>query len=236
MTTSSAHPSRVPERRSAERFPCHAVTFCRVTDVLDQVVLEAGVRDISAGGICLVLEASYPPGARLGAELVTDDNEACLFVWLRVEYSDICCPGSRDRWLTGCSFPGEVPREALRPFMNRPRARRRDEGPRTQQDVTFQGVKISVHGERAAQVLREFRALPRLPGLPGAGVTELNPTGSARSPARKGGQMATWDFMLQRPGDTTREPTQGEFFATERAAPANCSRSFGPEVPDLIFF
>jgi len=48
--------------------------------------------------------------------------------------------------------------------------------------------------------------------------------------------MATWDFMLQRPGDTTREPTQGEFFATERAAPANCSRSFGPEVPDLIFF
>ena len=129
MTTSSAHPSRVLERPSAERFPCNAVTFCRVTDVLDQVVLEAGAWDISAGWICLVLEASYPPGARLGAELVTDDNEACLFVWLRVEYSDICCPGSRDRWLTGCSFQGEVPMEALRPFMNRARARRRDEEP-----------------------------------------------------------------------------------------------------------
>jgi hypothetical protein len=31
----------------------------------------------------------------------------------------------------------------------------------------------------------------------------------------KGVQMATWHFMLQRPGDTTREPIQGEFFATE---------------------
>jgi hypothetical protein len=27
--------------------------------------------------------------------------------------------------------------------------------------------------------------------------------------------MATWHFKLQRPGDTTREPIQGEFFATE---------------------
>ena len=27
--------------------------------------------------------------------------------------------------------------------------------------------------------------------------------------------MATWDFMLQRPGDTTRAPIQGEFFAAE---------------------
>src|SRR5208282_2684108 len=27
--------------------------------------------------------------------------------------------------------------------------------------------------------------------------------------------MATWNFMLQRPGETTREPIQGEFFATE---------------------
>jgi hypothetical protein len=27
--------------------------------------------------------------------------------------------------------------------------------------------------------------------------------------------MAVWHFMLQRPGDTTREPIQGEFFATE---------------------
>jgi hypothetical protein len=31
----------------------------------------------------------------------------------------------------------------------------------------------------------------------------------------KGKQMATWHFMLQRPGETTREPIQGEFFATE---------------------
>jgi hypothetical protein len=27
--------------------------------------------------------------------------------------------------------------------------------------------------------------------------------------------MATWNYMLQRPGETTREPIQGEFFATE---------------------
>jgi hypothetical protein len=27
--------------------------------------------------------------------------------------------------------------------------------------------------------------------------------------------MATWNFMEQRPGETTREPIQGEFFATE---------------------
>ena len=27
--------------------------------------------------------------------------------------------------------------------------------------------------------------------------------------------MATWDFMLQRPGDTTRAPARGAFFATE---------------------
>ena len=27
--------------------------------------------------------------------------------------------------------------------------------------------------------------------------------------------MATWNFMPQRPGETTREPIQGEFFATE---------------------
>src|SRR5215468_3198314 len=46
-------------------------------------------------------------------------------------------------------------------------------------------------------------------------ATELNPTGSAPSPTSKGVQMATWNFMLQRPGETTREPIQGEFFATE---------------------
>jgi hypothetical protein len=98
--------------------------YCRVTDVLEQVVLDAGAWDISAGGTCLVLDANYPPGARLEAEISTDKSDACLLVWLRVEHSDICCPGSRDRWLTGCSFQSEVPMEELLPFIRRARVGR----------------------------------------------------------------------------------------------------------------
>ena len=44
---------------------------------------------------------------------------------------------------------------------------------------------------------------------------EYPTTGAERLPTMKGVRMATWHFMLQRPGETTREPIQGEFFATE---------------------
>ena len=129
MTNSSAHSLRAQERRSAERFPCGSVTFCRVTDVLDQAVMEAGAWDISAGGTCLVLEANYPPGARLEAEFSTSTGEPALLVWLRVEHSDIYCPGSRAMWLTGCSFQSEVPAAELRPFVSRARTQLPHDGP-----------------------------------------------------------------------------------------------------------
>jgi hypothetical protein len=41
------------------------------------------------------------------------------------------------------------------------------------------------------------------------------PTGTQSPRPGKGVQMTTWNFRLQRPGETTREPIQGEFFATE---------------------
>jgi hypothetical protein len=94
-----------------------------VTDVLDQSRAEAGAWDISAGGIAVILEEHFSPGARLGAELAAGGCERAVPLWLEVEHSDICFPGYlADLHLTGCSFVGDVPAEELRALVDRERA------------------------------------------------------------------------------------------------------------------
>jgi hypothetical protein len=117
MSDSSRVPRWADERRAAQRFPCDAYTSCRVTDLLDLSTPEAYPWDLSGGGICVLLEYRYPPGTRLGVELSDDGHHNELVVWLRVEHSDICCPGPREMWLTGCSFVNEVATEDLRAFL-----------------------------------------------------------------------------------------------------------------------
>jgi hypothetical protein len=79
-----------------------------VTDLLDQSVTEAGVWNASPGGVCLVIEAPYLPGDRLGLELRGPRGAAHSYLFAKVVYA-MDLPSRRDLWLTGCAYTDPSP-------------------------------------------------------------------------------------------------------------------------------
>src|SRR5437867_12109633 len=105
------------ERRTAERYRCRPETVCRVTDLLDQTESEAGPWNLSAGGLCLVVEPPCHPGTRWGVELCNPVAGLARHVFAEVVYA-FELPSGRELYLTGCSFQGEtLPDEELEPYV-----------------------------------------------------------------------------------------------------------------------
>jgi hypothetical protein len=118
----------VEECRVHERYPCELPTTCQPPSFLgnEEIKWEGKLRDISVGGVGVVLARRFEPGAVLSIEL--SDREGNPFTLLgRVARVRLLPEGS---WLLGCAFvsllsPEEV--ETLCNLSNERAARKAEE-------------------------------------------------------------------------------------------------------------
>jgi hypothetical protein len=145
------------ERRIWVRYPCDVEATCQPADHLDGMRLSARVRNVSRGGINLVVDAPVQAGSLLSVEL-PGATPACSSVVLG--YVVRVTQGSDGDWSVGCTFATELHDEDLEPFG----ARRIRHEPRDQRQwvrfpcnvqASYQLVKDpdpQVHSARVANI------------------------------------------------------------------------------------
>ena len=96
------------DRRAAVRFLCTADTFLYPVQADGQTGWRAEVKDVSTGGLCLVLGQPFAPGTIIGVELP-------LPVWQRVALARVvhATPQADGTWLVGCEFAFRLPAREL---------------------------------------------------------------------------------------------------------------------------
>jgi hypothetical protein len=117
MRQASIGPSGGQERRATERHPCGPQTTGQGIDSLGERASEAGLWNVSTGGVCVLIEPCYPPGTFVEVELCDRTAGASLHAFAKVVHA-LLVPSVREMWLTGCSFQSEsVTDEQLRPYV-----------------------------------------------------------------------------------------------------------------------
>jgi hypothetical protein len=101
------------ECRGWERYVCGLQTSCQpIAARADRDYLwPATVRDISAGGVSLVVPRRFEPGAGLVIEIPAGDSTPADSLLARVVNATRLPQG---QWLLGCSFPSELSDDELR--------------------------------------------------------------------------------------------------------------------------
>jgi PilZ domain len=102
------------ERRVSVRYPINPETEC-CTIVPEYGGCPAWVRDLSAGGVCLVVEQLFATGTWLTVELENAEKSLVRRLRARVIHS---AEIPFDRWLHGCQFERELTAEELQAFTN----------------------------------------------------------------------------------------------------------------------
>lgn len=143
------------DRRVWVRYPCDVEASCQPADLPDSQRLSARVRDISRGGINLVLSCPVEIGAFLSVELPTASTRATSTVLAYVVRVSSPMEGE---WSVGCSFASELTDSDLEPFGAR-RLKPSAEDQRTwvrfpcQARATYQSVKAPEAPPVPAEVL-----------------------------------------------------------------------------------
>src|SRR6266446_2241417 len=118
MSTATVNPEKqvfptpfTRECRVYERYPSDLATHCQPLAARgeNEMKWQAMVRDISAGGIGLVLQRRFEPRTGLAIELPDADNSA-FTVFVRVVHAT-AQPGGH--WLLGCQFVTPLSEERL---------------------------------------------------------------------------------------------------------------------------
>jgi hypothetical protein len=136
------------EGRSWERYPCDLQTSCQpIAAWADKdCTWPARVRDISAGGVGLVLPRRFEPGAGLIIEIPATASTEADRLLARVVHATAL---SRGGWLLGCLFPSPLGEDRLRHLLHLANAQN-GEG----RDVETAGNRLAV------QVAREGPQAP----------------------------------------------------------------------------
>src|SRR5579871_6554445 len=101
------------DRRVWVRYPCDVEASCQAADLPDSQRLSARVRNISRGGINLVLSCPVEIVAFLSVELPTASPRATSNV---LAYVVRLNPVTEGEWSVGCSFAAELNDFDLEPF------------------------------------------------------------------------------------------------------------------------
>src|SRR5437868_94507 len=101
------------ERRASPRVACDLETKCQAIADARGKAWPARAVDISTGGIALVLERRFEPGAMLSTSLASSDGETGRTLFLRVAHVARQNDGS---WRHGCAFASELTQEEIRAF------------------------------------------------------------------------------------------------------------------------
>ncbi len=115
----TAEPARATppiDCRIYERFTSDAPVTCQPPSARggDDLKWEARVRDVSAGGLCLVLRRRFEPGASLAIEMPGTDKEPGSTVFARVVRVKAEAGGA---WALGCKFVSVLGDDELRPLL-----------------------------------------------------------------------------------------------------------------------
>jgi len=116
--TSNAESSKIahsPDCRVYERYPSDLSTQCQPLAARGEndMMWPANVRDISAGGVGLLLQRRFEPRTGLAIELPDTDGSAYT-VFVRVVHAT-AKPGGQ--WLLGCQFVSPLPDERLKALL-----------------------------------------------------------------------------------------------------------------------
>lgn len=101
------------DRRVWVRYPCDVEASCQPASLPDSQRFSVRVRDISRGGINLVLSCPVEVGAFLSVELPTANARATSNV---LAYVVRVNPITEGEWSVGCSFAAELTDFDLEPF------------------------------------------------------------------------------------------------------------------------
>jgi hypothetical protein len=110
-----AHPEpRQAERRAGVRLPSRSRVFCQTASAgAQETGWPAAVRDVSHGGICLILPCRLTPGTTLRFDVESRRSEGFMTLRARVVHAT---SESGGYWRTGCQFldrPGPKEMKAL---------------------------------------------------------------------------------------------------------------------------
>jgi|SRR5438445_3980733 len=101
------------ERRGWIRYLCDVVTSCQRVNAPDDSSVLAKIRNISQGGVNLIVSQPFEAGAILSVELPAGQGEpACTILGCVVHAQ----PQSNGEWVLGCSFVRELTDHDLEPY------------------------------------------------------------------------------------------------------------------------
>ncbi len=159
------------ECRVTERFPCDVAASCQPPSAWRSGGREwpARIRDLSTGGLCLVLGRRFEPGAGLAVEAPAVDDGSPSTLLVRVVNVRAVGPGS---WALGCAFVSPLSEEELQGLVG---GARQDDPPVVVApsaaektfiaDVTFRGALP--HGGVVERVIRKLYVKRPWPFAPG---------------------------------------------------------------------
>src|SRR5436309_14296512 len=111
MSTSETAPVIEPataprgiDRRAYVRLAADLAAVCRPTKHLSDIGWPGQVRDVSQGGVGLVLRHRFQPGTRLAVELRAASGAALRTVEARVVHARPASADGTPCWLLGCAF------------------------------------------------------------------------------------------------------------------------------------
>ncbi len=112
----SSNLASVADRRATPRFPCSLETVCRLVATVPDDPWPAKVRNISLGGICLVLHRRLEPGTVLAVELQDSAHQRIpRAVQMRVTSVAEYPSGG---WICGGAFADKLSPDELRALLN----------------------------------------------------------------------------------------------------------------------
>jgi hypothetical protein len=113
MVTRRDTPAPTEDRRVRVRYPSNAETTLQHLNGVPQPRLSGRVRNISRGGIGLVVPRQFEPGAMLAVDLPSPEGQSSYTVLACVVHVS-ARPGGE--WAVGCTFAQELTDAELRAF------------------------------------------------------------------------------------------------------------------------
>ena len=92
------------ERRAFIRLPSDLISNCRPAGRQHDVSWPGQVRDVSCGGLGLLMQHRFRPGTVLDVELHDRSGKILRTVQVRVAHATAVLDDGRHAWLLGCAF------------------------------------------------------------------------------------------------------------------------------------
>lgn len=102
------------DRRAAVRYPCTLETSCYPVGAEERDSWTARVQDISVSGIGLIVTHPVQPGASLGVDLQSPDQELTYTLMTQVVHAR---PQADGTWMLGCSFARSLSEDELQSLL-----------------------------------------------------------------------------------------------------------------------